>query len=70
MKSESVNVQCQKCGTIFQVDEESQQSIEEIYIHAECPYCEYEGNMLNIGKDVLDKYEFYNAVVDERYYRY
>lgn len=70
MKSEGVNVQCQQCGTIFQVDEESKQSIEEIYIYAECPCCKYEGNMLNIGKDILEKYTFYNVVMDERYYRY
>ena len=69
MKSEGVNVQCQKCGTIFQVDEQNDY-FEYAYIHAECPCCKHEGNMLNIGKDVLDKYEFYNAVMDERYYRY
>ena len=69
MKSEGVNVQCQKCGTIFQVGEQNDY-FEYVYIHAECPCCEQKGNMLNIGKDVLDKYEFYNAVVDERYYRY
>ena len=54
MKSEGVNVQCQKCGTIFQVDERNDY-FEYAYIHAECPYCKHEGNMLNIGKDVLDK---------------
>lgn len=70
MKSEGVNVQCQQCGTIFQVDEESKESIEEIYIYAECPCCEYEGNMLNIGKDIIEKYTFYNVVMDKRYYRY
>lgn len=69
MKSEGVNVQCQKCGTIFQVDERNN-SVEEIYIHAECPCCEHEGNMLNIGKGILDKYFFYDVIADERYYRY
>ena len=49
MKSEGVNVQCQKCGTIFQVDEQNDY-FEYAYIHAECPCCKHEGNMLNIGK--------------------
>lgn len=69
MKSESVNVQCQKCGTIFQVDEQNNY-IEYLYIQARCPCCEHENYMLNIGKDVLDKYTYYNAVMDERYYKY
>lgn len=69
MKSESVNVQCQKCGTIFQVDERNNY-IEYLYIQAKCPYCEHENDMLNIGKDILDKYTYYNVVMDERYYRY
>ena len=69
MKSESVNVQCQKCGTIFQVDEQNNY-IEYLYIQARCPCCEHENYMLNIGKDILDKYTYYNAVMDERYYEY
>lgn len=69
MKSESVNVQCQQCGTIFQVDERNDY-FEYAYIHGVCPCCDHEGNMLNIGKNILDKYYFYNAVMDERYYRY
>ena len=69
MKSESVNVQCQKCGTIFQVDERNNY-IEYLYIQAKCPCCDHENYMLNIGKDILDKYTYYNAVMDERYYRY
>lgn len=69
MKSESVNVQCQKCGTIFQVDEQNNY-IECLYIQARCPCCEHENYMLNIGKDILDKYTYYNAVMDERYYKY
>jgi hypothetical protein len=69
MKSESVNVQCQKCGTIFQVDERNNY-IEYLYIQAKCPCCEHENYMLNIGKDILDKYTYYNAVMDERYYKY
>ena len=69
MKSESVNVQCQKCGTIFQVDEQNDY-IEYLYIQAKCPCCEHENYMLNIGKDILDKYTYYNVVMDERYYRY
>lgn len=69
MKSESVNVQCQKCGTIFQVDEQNNY-IEYLYIQARCPCCEHENYMLNIGKDILDKYTYYNAVMDERYYKY
>lgn len=69
MKSESVNVQCQKCGTIFQVDEQNNY-IEYLYIQAKCPCCEHENYMLNIGKDILDKYTYYNVVMDERYYRY
>lgn len=69
MKSKSVNVQCQKCGTIFQVDEQNNY-IEYLYIQARCPCCEHENYMLNIGKDILDKYTYYNAVMDERYYRY
>lgn len=69
MKSESVNVQCQKCGTIFQVNEQHNY-IEYLYIQAKCPCCEHENYMLNIGKDILDKYTYYNAVMDERYYRY
>lgn len=69
MKSESVNVQCQKCGTIFQVDEQNNY-IEYLYIQAKCPCCDHENYMLNIGKDILDKYTYYNAVMDERYYRY
>jgi hypothetical protein len=69
MKSESVNVQCQKCGTIFQVNEQNNY-IEYLYIQAKCPCCEHENYMLNIGKDILDKYTYYNAVMDERYYRY
>ena len=69
MRSESVNVQCQKCGTIFQVDEQNNY-IEYLYIQAKCPCCEHENYMLNIGKDILDKYTYYNVVMDERYYRY
>ena len=69
MKSKSVNVQCQKCGTIFQVDEQNNY-IEYLYIQARCPCCELENYMLNIGKDILDKYTYYNAVMDERYYKY
>lgn len=69
MKSKSVNVQCQKCGTIFQVDEQNNY-IEYLYIQAKCPCCEHENYMLNIGKDILDKYTYYNVVMDERYYRY
>lgn len=69
MKSKSVNVQCQKCGTIFQVDEQNNY-IEYLYIQARCPCCEHEDYMLNIGKDILDKYTYYNAVMDERYYKY
>ena len=69
MKSKSVNVQCQKCGTIFQVDEQNNY-IEYLYIQARCPCCEHENDMLNIGKDILDKYTYYNAVMDERYYKY
>lgn len=69
MKSKSVNVQCQKCGTIFQVDEQNNY-IEHLYIQAKCPCCEHENYMLNIGKDILDKYTYYNVVMDERYYRY
>lgn len=69
MKSESVNVQCQKCGTIFQVDEQNDY-IEYLYIQAKCPCCEHENYMLNIGKDILDKYTYYNVVMDERYYKY
>ena len=69
MKSKSVNVQCQKCGTIFQVDEQNNY-IEYLYIQARCPCCEHENYMLNIGKDILDKYTYYNAVMDERYYNY
>lgn len=69
MKSKSVNVQCQKCGTIFQVDEQNNY-IEYLYIQARCPCCEHENYMLNIGKDILDKYTYYNAVMDERYYEY
>ena len=69
MKSESVNVQCQKCGTIFQVDDQNNY-IEYLYIQAKCPCCEHENYMLNIGKDILDKYTYYNAVMDERYYKY
>lgn len=69
MKSEGVNVQCQKCGTIFQVDERNNY-IEYLYIQAKCPCCEHENYMLNIGKDILDKYTYYNVVMDERYYRY
>lgn len=69
MKSESINVQCQKCGTIFQVDEQNNY-IEYLYIQAKCPCCDHENYMLNIGKDILDKYTYYNAVMDERYYRY
>ena len=69
MKSESVNVQCQKCGTIFQVNEQNNY-IEYLYIQARCPCCEHENYMLNIGKDILDKYTYYNAVMDERYYKY
>lgn len=69
MKSKSVNVQCQKCGTIFQVDEQNDY-IEYLYIQARCPCCEHENYMLNIGKDILDKYTYYNVVMDERYYRY
>lgn len=69
MKSESVNVQCQKCGTIFQVDEQNNY-IEYLYIQARCPCCEHENYMLNIGKDILDKYTYYNVVMDERYYKY
>ncbi len=69
MKSKSVNVQCQKCGTIFQVDEQNNY-IEYLYIQARCPCCEHENYMLNIGKDILDKYTYYNAVMDERYYKY
>lgn len=69
MRSESVNVQCQKCGTIFQVDER-ENKVEKIYIHAQCPFCEHDGNMLNIGQDILDKYELYDVTMDERYYIY
>lgn len=69
MKSKSVNVQCQKCGTIFQVDEPNNY-IEYLYIQARCPCCEHENYMLNIGKDILDKYTYYNVVMDERYYKY
>lgn len=69
MKSKSVNVQCQKCGKIFQVDEQNDY-IEYLYIQAKCPCCEHENYMLNIGKDILDKYTYYNVVMDERYYRY
>lgn len=69
MKSKSVNVQCQKCGTIFQVDEQNNY-IEYLYIQARCPCCEHENYMLNIGKDILDKYTYYNSVMDERYYKY
>ena len=69
MKSKSVNVQCQKCGTIFQVDEQNNY-IEYLYIQARCPCCEHENYMLNIGKDILEKYTYYNAVMDERYYKY
>ena len=69
MKSESVNVQCQKCGTIFQVNEQHNY-IEYLYIQAKCPCCEHENYMLNIGKDILDKYTYYNVIMDERYYRY
>ena len=69
MKSESVNVQCQKCGTIFQVNDQHNY-IEYLYIQAKCPCCEHENYMLNIGKDILDKYTYYNVVMDERYYRY
>lgn len=69
MKSKSVNVQCQKCGTIFQVDDQNNY-IEYLYIQAKCPCCEHENYMLNIGKDILDKYTYYNVVMDERYYRY
>ena len=69
MKSKSINVQCQKCGTIFQVDEQNNY-IEYLYIQARCPCCEHENYMLNIGKDILDKYTYYNAVMDERYYKY
>ena len=69
MKSKSVNVQCQKCGTIFQVDEQNDY-IEYLYIQAKCPCCEHENYMLNIGKDILDKYTYYNVVMDERYYKY
>lgn len=69
MKSKSVNVQCQKCGTIFQVDEQNNY-IEYLYIQAKCPCCEHENYMLNIGKDILDKYTYYNSVMDERYYKY
>ena len=69
MKSKSVNVQCQKCGTIFQVDEQNNY-IEYLYIQARCPCCEHENYMLNIGKEILDKYTYYNAVMDERYYKY
>ena len=69
MKSESVNVQCQKCGTIFQVNEQHNY-IEYLYIQAKCPCCEHENYMLNIGKDILDKYTYYNVVMDERYYKY
>lgn len=69
MKSESANVQCQQCGTIFQVDERNNY-LERIYIHTVCPCCKHEGNMLNIGKDILDKFTYYNVVMDERYYRY
>ena len=69
MESKSVNVQCQKCGTIFQVDEQNNY-IEYLYIQARCPCCEHENYMLNIGKDILDKYTYYNAVMDERYYKY
>ena len=69
MKSKSVNVQCQKCGTIFQVDDQNNY-IEYLYIQAKCPCCEHENYMLNIGKDILDKYTYYNAVMDERYYKY
>ena len=69
MKSKSVNVQCQKCGTIFQVNDQHNY-IEYLYIQAKCPCCEHENYMLNIGKDILDKYTYYNAVMDERYYKY
>lgn len=69
MKSESVNVQCQKCGTIFQVNDQHNY-IEYLYIQAKCPCCEHENYMLNIGKDILDKYTYYNVVMDERYYKY
>lgn len=69
MKSKSVNVQCQKCGKIFQVDEQNDY-IEYLYIQAKCPCCEHENYMLNIGKDILDKYTYYNVVMDERYYKY
>lgn len=69
MKSESINVQCQQCGTIFQVDERDNY-LERVYINTTCPCCSHEENMLNIGKDILDKYLYYNVVMDERYYRY
>lgn len=70
MRSESeTNIQCHQCGTIFQVDARVD-SVEEIYIYAHCPCCEREGNMLNVGSDILDKYLYYDPVADERYYRY
>ncbi len=53
----------------FQVDEQNNY-IEYLYIQAKCPCCDHENYMLNIGKDILDKYTYYNAVMDERYYRY
>lgn len=64
---EKTYLQCQSCGDAFVVS--AKIDIEELYVNTyPCPRCG-KRHALNVGENLdLDYYEFYNVIMDERYY--
>lgn len=59
-------LQCTNCGKVFQVDRRFPEGT--LYIYRYCPRCGDFEKTLWVGKDILDIYELYDPVCDERYY--
>ena len=59
-------IQCQVCGKIFRIPQTVPS--DKLYVNAYCPRCDNYTTGLNLGDKDVDKYYFYNVVLDERYY--
>ena len=67
-QDESTYVQCTDCGNIFRV--KGKLNVDILYTKKYCPCCGQMHTVLNVGKDILDKYLFYNSTLDERFFIY
>lgn len=68
-QEDSAYVQCTDCGNIFRV--ERKLKTDALYVEEYCPYCGHVHMVLNVGSgDVLEKYLFYDPVLDDRFFIY